>query len=73
LENALKFEPLLYAVACFAAYHRAFQRPNGDVKDFLGYHTKSIKALHESLKRSQKHTYLTILTILQLATIEVSH
>jgi hypothetical protein len=71
LENALRFEPLMYAVACFAAFHRAFRRPDGDVKDFLGWHTKSIKALHDSLKRGQRHTYLTILTILQLATIEV--
>ena len=72
LENALKFEPLLYAVACFAAYHRTLRRPDGAIKHFLGYHTKSIKLLHDSLKKSKKHTYLTLLTILQLATIEVS-
>jgi hypothetical protein len=71
-ENALKFEPLLYAVVCFAAYHRTLRRPDGEIKHFLGYHTKSIKLLHYSLKKSQKHTYLTLLTILQLATIEVS-
>jgi hypothetical protein len=72
LENALKFEPLLYAVACFAAYQQTLKRPDGDVKHFLNYHTKSIKLLHDSLKNSQKHTNLTILTILQLATIDVS-
>jgi len=70
-QNALIYEPLLYALCCFAAYHKAIRDPNGEVKDFLKYHSKSIRSLQDSIQNLKKHNYLTLITILQLATIEV--
>jgi hypothetical protein len=69
IEVALRFEPLLYAVVGFAAYHYTLTKPEGRLKDFLGYYQKSVHLLRQTFK--QKPTLATILTILQLATIEV--
>jgi hypothetical protein len=65
-------EPLLYALVGFSAYHRTLQDPNGQIKEFLQYYNKSVTMLLSSLKRSEKQSIATLLTILQLATIEVS-
>jgi hypothetical protein len=69
IEVALCFEPLLYAVVGYAAYHHTLTKPNGRLEDFLGYYQKSVNLLRQSFKK--KPTFATILTILQLATIEV--
>lgn len=69
IESALRFEPLLYAVVGFAAYHHTLTKANGRVQDFLGYYLDSVRLLRESL--GGKPTIATIFTILQLATIEV--
>jgi hypothetical protein len=69
IEVALRFDPLLYAVVGFAAYHYTLSKPDGQLKDFLGYYQKSVSLLRKTFK--QKPTLATILTILQLATIEV--
>lgn len=66
---ALRFEPLLYAVVGFAAYHYTLSKPDGQLEDFLGYYQKSVSLLRETI--TQKPNLATILTILQLATIEV--
>lgn len=71
LELALEYEPLLYAVVGFAAYHMTLRKPNGKVQDFLGYYNRSVQLLLKSLRDDQKHTDATILTILQLAAFEV--
>jgi hypothetical protein len=71
LETALDYEPLLYAIICFSAFHYTLKQPNGKIQDFLKYHSKSVIALQKSLKARQQPTYATVLTILQLATIEV--
>jgi hypothetical protein len=71
LETALDYEPLLYAVICFSAFHYTLQQPNGKIQDFLKYHSMSVIALRKSLKARQQPTHATLLTILQLATIEV--
>lgn len=71
LETALDYEPLLYAVICFSAFHHTLQQPNGKIQDFLKYHTMSVIALRKSLKAREPPTHATVLTILQLATIEV--
>ncbi|KAF2433590.1 hypothetical protein EJ08DRAFT_60436 [Tothia fuscella] len=68
IEVALNFEPLLYAVVGFAAYHYTLTKPDGRLHDFLGYYQKSVNLLRQHIK--QKPTIATILTILQLATIE---
>jgi hypothetical protein len=71
-QNALIYEPLLYALCCFAAYHKAIRTPKGEIKDFLKYHSRSIRSLQDSIKTMKKHNFLTLITILQLATIEVN-
>lgn len=71
LNYALRNEALLYAVVGFAAYHRTIQDPDGKMEDFLKYYNKSVILLLNSLKRREKHDVTTLLTVLQLATIEV--
>lgn len=71
LEIALSYEPLLYAITAFSAYHHTLTKPDGQVQEFLGYYNKSVTLLRESLARTPRHTLATVLTILQLATFEV--
>lgn len=61
---------LLYSIVAFAAYHHSVAYDDGKIPVFLGYYNKSIAFLQQSLKR-QRHNVATLLTILQLATIEV--
>ena len=72
IEQALQYEPLLYAVIGFAAYHMTIKRPQGKIQDFLGYYDKAMSSLRKSLASNHQHTNGTLLTILQLATFEVS-
>ncbi|KAJ9138929.1 C6 finger domain-containing protein [Pleurostoma richardsiae] len=67
---ALQHQPLLYAVVGFAAYHCTLTNPNGKIHEFLQYYNKSVTLLLSSLKRKEKHNLATLMTILQLATIE---
>jgi hypothetical protein len=60
---------LLYAIVAFAAYHHSISRHNKRISEFLFYYNKSIACLQQSLK-SKRHNVATLLTILQLATIE---
>jgi len=69
---AIRNEALLNAVVGFAAYHYTLKSPNGRIKEFLQYYNRSVSLLLAHLKRKEKHTVATLLTILQLATIEVS-
>jgi hypothetical protein len=68
---AIRNDALLYAVVGFAAYHQTLQNPNGKIQEFLQYYNKSVTILLNFLKRKEKHNIATLLTILQLATIEV--
>lgn len=68
---AIRYEPLLNAVVGFAAYHETLQKPDGKVEDFLKYYNKSVVLLLNSLQRKEQQTIATLLTVLQLATIEV--
>ena len=68
---ALRSEALLYAVVGFAAYHHTLQNPNGKIHEFLQYYNRSVTLLLGFLTRKEKHNLGTLLTILQLATIEV--
>ena len=61
----------MYAVVAFAAYHNALSREDGKVKDFLDAYNKSVSLLRQSLAKTDRHSLSTLLTILQLATIEV--
>lgn len=71
VEQALNYDPLLYAVAGFAAFQSTVKRSNGKIQDFLGYYNTSVSLLRKSLRDHQRHTDATMLTILQLATFEV--
>ncbi|KAI0506430.1 hypothetical protein F5B22DRAFT_650682 [Xylaria bambusicola] len=63
-------DALLYAVVGFSAYHATLRQPHGKVEDFLGYYNKSVTILLSSLKRGDGHRLPSLLTMLQLATIE---
>lgn len=69
IELALRYDPLLYALVGFAAYHCTIEKPDGKLGDFLGYYQKSVTLLRQTFRH--KPTIATVLTILQLATIEV--
>ncbi|KAI1379278.1 hypothetical protein F4677DRAFT_326738 [Hypoxylon crocopeplum] len=63
-------DALLNAVVGFSAYHRTVRDPSGKIPDFLRYYNKSVTLLLSYLKRREKQSTATLLTILQLATIE---
>ncbi|KAK4548240.1 hypothetical protein LTR36_010110 [Oleoguttula mirabilis] len=62
-------QALLYAVVAFSAYHYAVARGDDRISAFLSYYNKSITMLQQSLTK-KRHSVTTLLTILQLATIE---
>ncbi|KAI6376737.1 hypothetical protein MCOR25_002702 [Pyricularia grisea] len=67
---ALENDALLYALVGFAAYHCTLRNPRGKMHQFLQYYNKSVTILLGFLKRKEDHSPATLLTILQLATIE---
>lgn len=71
LKWALRSEALLHAVVGFAAYQQTLKDSNGRIQDFLKYYTHAVTLLLELLKKDEMHDLGTLLTILQLATIEV--
>lgn len=68
---ATRHEPLLNALVGFSAYHITLRNPQGKLQDFLQYYNKSVTQLLGLFKRREKPNVATLLTILQLATIEV--
>lgn len=70
---ALQNESLLYAVVGFSAFKRMLNDPNGKIEDFLQYYTHSLTLLLGLLQKQgeAKYDIATLLTILQLATLEV--
>ncbi|KAL2153229.1 hypothetical protein VTH82DRAFT_4384 [Thermothelomyces myriococcoides] len=66
---ALRDEALLYAVIGFSAYHHSMKNPNGGINEFLQYYSRSVTLLLGRMN-NETHTVGTLLTILQLATIE---
>lgn len=71
LDAALRNEALLHAVVGFSAFQLTLHNPEGKIQDFLQYYNKAVSLLLNSLKKGEKHSTGTLLTILQLATIEV--
>jgi hypothetical protein len=67
---ALQCEPLLNALVGFAAYHVTLRNPNGELKDFLQYYNRGVTELLKLLAKGECNV-MVLLTILQLATIEV--
>jgi len=72
LEIALGYEPLLYAICAFSSYFHELSKPNGRVQTFLSYYDKSVRLLRQSLLKMTRPSIPTLLTILQLASFEVS-
>lgn len=70
---ALQNEALLYAIVGFSAFKGMLKDPNGKIEDFLRYYTHSLTLLRGLLKKQgeAKYDMATLLTILQLATLEV--
>lgn len=71
IDLALEYEPLLYAVVAFSAYHHTLENPNGKVSDFLEFYSKSVNSLRRSLGSREKHSESTLAAVLQLSTFEV--
>jgi hypothetical protein len=71
LAQALKFEPLKYAVAGYAAYFHTLAQPDGRMSTFLHFYNESVSRLRSTITKNKKQGLATFLTILQLASIEV--
>lgn len=71
-EYALTDEALLYAVAAFASFHYSVYFKTGVFQTFLEYYNKAVVLLRASLDPGQVRTVTTLVTILQLASFEVS-
>lgn len=71
VQLAIDYEPLMYAVVGFAAYHHTLKKANGKLQHFLPYYSQAVFLLRKDLENAQRHTESTLMTILQLATFEV--
>ena len=71
LNWVMKFEPLKYAVAGYAAYFHTLSQPDGRMSTFLQFYNESVSRLRTSITKNKKQGLPTFLTILQLASIEV--
>lgn len=65
-------DALLNAVVGFSAYHYTVRDPNGKIQTFLQYYNRSVTLLLDSFRKREKQSIATLMTILQLATIEVN-
>ncbi|KAF2850531.1 hypothetical protein T440DRAFT_91013 [Plenodomus tracheiphilus IPT5] len=70
LSRAMKFEPLKYAIAGYAAYFHTLSQPDGRMSNFLQFYNESVSRLRISITKNKKQGLATFLTILQLASIE---
>jgi Fungal specific transcription factor domain len=72
LDAALRNKALLHAVVGFSAFQHTLTNPRGRMQDFLQYYNKAVSFLLGLLTGGKRHNLGILLTILQLATIEVS-
>ncbi|KAF7585233.1 hypothetical protein BBP40_011610 [Aspergillus hancockii] len=70
IEFALQYDPLLYAVVGFAAYHHCVQFGTGKLYTFLKYYNMALKLLRKSLGSGEEHWEATLITVLVLTTFE---
>ncbi|KAJ5087544.1 hypothetical protein N7456_011160 [Penicillium angulare] len=70
IELALQYDPLLYALVGFAAYHHTIQSPGGKLYTFLKYYNKALTLLRKSLGSGEEHNEATLCTVLVLTTFE---
>jgi hypothetical protein len=71
LDHAMRYPPLLFAIVGYAAYFHTLTQPNARMQTFLKYYDESISRLRENMMKTKKQGLSTLLTILQLAAIEV--
>jgi hypothetical protein len=71
LEYALQYEPLLYAIVGFAAYHHCVQTNGAKLYTFLRYYNKALSLLRKSLGSGEPYSEATLATVLVLTTFEV--
>ncbi|KAJ5353548.1 hypothetical protein N7541_006112 [Penicillium brevicompactum] len=69
IELALQYEPLLYALVGFSAYHHSLHN-EGKLSTFLKYYNKALILLRKSLGSGEPHTEATLCTVLVLTTTE---
>ncbi|KAL4807104.1 hypothetical protein BDV18DRAFT_112694 [Aspergillus unguis] len=70
IEYVLQYEPLLYAVVGFSAYHHTVQSGGGKLHSFLKYYNKALSLLRKSLGSGEPYTEATLATVLVLTTFE---
>ncbi|EKV09702.1 hypothetical protein PDIG_29390 [Penicillium digitatum PHI26] len=70
IELALQYEPLLYALVGFSAYHHCLHSPEGKLYTFLKYYNKTLVLLRKSLGSGEEHSEATLCTVLVLTTFE---
>lgn len=71
IEYALQYEPLLYAVVGFSAYHHCVQTDGGKLYAFLKYYNKALSLLRRSLGSGEPYSEAILATVLVLTTFEV--
>lgn len=71
IELALQYEPLLYAMVGFSAYHHSLHSPGGKLYTFLKFYNQALTLLRKSLSSKEEHTEATLCTVLVLTTFEV--
>jgi hypothetical protein len=72
VDLALQYEPLLYALVGFSAYHHSLHSPGAKLYKFLKYYNKSLVLLRKSLGSGEEHSEATLCTVLVLTTFEVN-
>ncbi|KAF9893872.1 hypothetical protein FE257_010042 [Aspergillus nanangensis] len=70
IELALQYDPLLYAVVGFSAYHHCVQTGTGKLYSFLKHYNTALKLLRKSLGTGESHSEATLITVLVLTTFE---
>jgi len=71
IDYTVKNEALLYAVAAFSAFHWSVENKAGSCQTFLEFYNIAVQKLRKSIANG-KYTMATLITILQLASFEVT-
>lgn len=70
---ALQYEPLLYAIVGFSAYHHCVHTSTGKLFTFLKYYNRALSLLRRSLGSGEPYSEATLATVLVLTTFEVCY
>lgn len=72
LNHAMSDDALYNAVIAFAAYLFTVSKDDGEMQDFLPYYSKALTGLRNTLQQKKAPTLTSLMTMLQLALLEVS-